>query len=387
MFTEFEAIAKNNNGTIKPLEDLLLRLENAVSFGAKEKLVRQFADSHSSPIIENGRVVFYYVSSEALTVALEGDWTSWKPTARMNLLSDTPLWYRAEYFPNNARVEYRVAVNGHPRLDPHNPRMCYSESGTHSEFIMPGYVPPSEITPNGVIPRVVVEQHWMKSYSFAERRTFWICYPPGYSPEKKYLVAYFNDGDGYLNYADFPRIMDYLIDTRQVKPFIAVLLKPNNRNEEYIFSSTYERFVNDELVPWVDDVYPTTQHRSARVIFGESLGALSAVYLAFRRPDLFGAVVGQSGDYTLKNDWILNQFSTSKNLKINFHFITAKITGARKDTLNEETLRRIAQRKLVALLREKGYLVSYAEYPEGHQWNFWRAHIGDALRFFWGTDI
>ena len=62
------------------------------------------------------------------------------------------------------------------------------------------------------------------------------------------MVAYFNDGDGYLNYADLPRVMDYLIETRQVKPFLGVLLKPNDREKEYVFSSAYEQFVVKELV-------------------------------------------------------------------------------------------------------------------------------------------
>jgi len=43
-----------------------------------------------------------------------------------------------------------------------------------------------------------------------------------------------------------------------------------------------------------------------------------------------------------------------------------------------------AQRRFVELLRAKGYAVESAEYPEGHQWGFWRAHIGEMLKFFWG---
>lgn len=368
----------------KAFDQVVLQLEDAYSLVAKEKLVRHFAGQHSSPIIESTRVVFFYISKDALTVALEGDWTGWKPSAIMTYLPDTPLWYRVEHFPANARLEYRVVVNGHPRLDPRNPRISLSGFGSHSEFAMPDYYAPQEIVDNTVIARGTVEQHWMNSRVLDDRRLFWICFPSGYDPRKQYPVAYFNDGDDYLNYGNLPQIMDYLIGHRQVKPFIAVMTRPNNREKEYGLNDQYVRFISEELVPWVDACYPTNVKRSARALFGVSQGALCALYIAHRCPQLFGLVAGQSCNLGFRNGVLIQDYATTKNLNIRFHFTVGQYETAQIGKNNGSANHLGAHQRFVDILRQLGYMVSYTEYPEGHQWGFWRSHIGDALRFFWG---
>jgi hypothetical protein len=71
-------------------DELLFQLENAKSIAAKTRLVREFAHANTSPVIEDNRVTFFYISEDAQTVALEGDWTHGKPTAPMEYLPDTP---------------------------------------------------------------------------------------------------------------------------------------------------------------------------------------------------------------------------------------------------------------------------------------------------------
>jgi len=244
-------------------DELLSQLENAKSIAAKTRLVREFAHANTSPLIEDNRVTFFYISEDAQTVALEGDWTHWKPTAPMEYLPDTPLWYRVERIPCAARVEYRVVVNGRPRLHPRNPRPAPLGHGPHSEIVLPDYPAPRELT-DAPPTRGTVKQHWMISQAMKDRRMFWICLPPRYAPRQEYPVAYFNDGDGYLHFADLPRVMDYLIECAGVKPFIGVLVKPNDREKEYARDNHYVRFLANELVPWMDDNYPTRAESSAR---------------------------------------------------------------------------------------------------------------------------
>ena len=367
-----------------PFDQLLSQLEDTPTIQAKARLVRKLANAHTSPIIDGSRAVFYYVSGEALTVALEGDWTHWKPTAFMSYLPDTPLWYRVEHFPPAARLEYRVVVNGHPRLDPHNPHTALNSHGTHSELCMPEYQPPRELSDDKSFTRGTIEEHWINSRALGDRRTFWICFPPNYNSEKEYPVAYFNDGDHYLYYADLPRVMDYLIMNRQVEPFMAVLLRPNERESDYVFNNQYVRFLVDELVPYMDDNYATRATVTSRAIVGASLGGLCAAYTARRRPGVFGHVAGQSGNYTLRQDALLDDYATAQNLRIRFHLTVGEFeTNIRSQGHPEDNLVE-AQRRFAELLRKKGYTVSSAEYPEGHQWGFWRAHVGDILKYFWG---
>jgi enterochelin esterase family protein len=43
-----------------------------------------------------------------------------------------------------------------------------------------------------------------------------------------------------------------------------------------------------------------------------------------------------------------------------------------------------SNRAMHEALYAKGYRVGYKEYNEGHSWGNWRAHIDEALTFFWG---
>jgi enterochelin esterase family protein len=355
-------------------DQLLAELENTTSIAAKTRLVRNFARAQPSPIIEDSRVIFFYVSEGAREVALEGDWTNWQPTAPLAYLPDTPLWYRVERFPRNARLEYRFVVNGHRRLDPRNPRGSPPGFGPHSEVVMPEYRAPRELTDDAPIANGALEQHWLESKTLKDRRTFWVYLPPRFDARKQYPVAYFNDGDGYLHFADLPCIADYLIERGETKPFIAVLIKPYDREKEYARNNNYVRFLANELVPWVDRNYPTRAEPSARAIVGASIGGLIAAHAARRRPNVFGLVAGQSGCYNFQNDALLRDYAAAQNLGIRFHLVVGEF----------ETDLVAAQRRFADVLQSKRYAVSCGEFPEGHQWGFWRAHIGDALRFFWG---
>ncbi len=55
----------------------------------------------------------------------------------------------------------------------------------------------------------------------------------------------------------------------------------------------YEDYLADELVPWVDQHYPSD---GRRVIVGKSSGGFGALHLAMRRPGLFRACASIAGD-------------------------------------------------------------------------------------------
>ena len=364
-------------------DELLFQLDSAKSVAAKTRLVREFANANSSPLIEDNCATFFYISEDAQSVELEGDWTHWQPTAPLEYLPDTPLWYRVERFPRTARVEYRIVVNGHPRLDPRNPRTAPLGFGPNSEIVMSDYRAPRELTDAPPPTRGSVEQHWMMSGALKDRRTFWICLPPRYAPRTEYPVAYFNDGDGYLHFAELPRVMNHLIECGAVKPFIAVLVKPNDREKEYARNNQYVRFLANELVPWMDDNYPTRAEPSARAIIGSALGGLIAAHAARRRPNVFGLVGGQSGFYGYQKDALMRDYTAAHNLGIRFHLTVGTFETDLLGNGKPENDLVAAQRRFVEVLRAKGYAAESAEYPEGHQWGFWRAHMGEMLRFFW----
>lgn len=66
---------------------------------------------------------------------------------------------------------------------------------------------------------------------------------------------------------------------------------------QYVNSSAvgrYEDYVASELVPWVDEHYPTLAGR--RALVGKSSGGFGALHLGMRHPGLFRAIASISGD-------------------------------------------------------------------------------------------
>ena len=57
---------------------------------------------------------------------------------------------------------------------------------------------------------------------------------------------------------------------------------------------TYDRFVVDELIPFIDVSYPTRAERDSRAIGGISMGGRSAFAIAMAHPGWFGSVGGHS---------------------------------------------------------------------------------------------
>ncbi len=69
----------------------------------------------------------------------------------------------------------------------------------------------------------------------------------------------------------------------------------------------YEDYVVNELVPFIDGKFPTTDLAEKRAVAGKSSGGFGAVYLALRHPDVFSAFASHAGDmyfeYCYKHDF------------------------------------------------------------------------------------
>lgn len=61
-----------------------------------------------------------------------------------------------------------------------------------------------------------------------------------------------------------------------------------------------ESYITEDLIPWIDNNYPTNPCREQRAVTGYSMGGHGALWLAFRHPDLFGNAGSMSGgvDFT-----------------------------------------------------------------------------------------
>ncbi len=86
---------------------------------------------------------------------------------------------------------------------------------------------------------------------------------------------------------------------QKAKTFQTIYILPNgNFNSWYVDSpidpgSQYTTFIAVELVNYIDQHYPTLQHRSARGILGWSMGGYGALHIGIAYPQTF-SIVGSS---------------------------------------------------------------------------------------------
>jgi len=156
----------------------------------------------------------------------------------------------------------------------------------------------------------------------------------------------------------------------------------------------YETFITKELIPYIDNHYPTNAGKTHRAITGLSMGGHGALYLAIRHRDLFGAAGATSGgvDFTpfpqnwgIKKD--LGDYATHKENWENNTVIHAV------DDLADGQLKLIidcgvsdfflpVNRSLHQKLLDKKIDHDYIERPGGHNHDYWQNSIDYQVIFF-----
>lgn len=94
---------------------------------------------------------------------------------------------------------------------------------------------------------------------------------------------------------------DRLIEEGKAAPAIVVIPDCITAlgGSQYVNSSAtgrYEDHVVEELVPYIDDKFPTMRDRKARAVMGKSSGGFGALHLSMKHPEVFGHAVSHSGD-------------------------------------------------------------------------------------------
>ncbi|SVE08295.1 uncharacterized protein METZ01_LOCUS461149, partial [marine metagenome] len=135
--------------------------------------------------------------------------------------------------------------------------------------------------------------------------------PEGYdNSDEHYPVLYFLHGFGtnhYLFYGGIHDVMDSLISSDQVDPFIIV--RPDGSASPYLGSfytnsalyGDFEDYIMYDLIDHIDNTYRTIDHRLYRGISGHSMGGYGATKLGIIYYDLFGSISSHSGALVFDN--------------------------------------------------------------------------------------
>ncbi|MGI9054491.1 MAG: glycoside hydrolase family 15 protein, partial [Pyrinomonadaceae bacterium] len=343
----------------------------AVSFLNLENL-----NSVASPIIRDGEVIFVYTGQEK-DVEIVGDFTNWQSK---NLKFKDVLSLRAGnspkigkcvtlYFSQKVRVEYKLIVDGKWITDPLNPnKVDNGVGGENSVFTMPDYKP--TVWDKGE--DVFLDNIDFKSEVYNGVRLLKV-YVPKDCAEKSCPVLYLQDGSDYLKRAIAVQIQQNLVTAKKIKPFIIVLIDYKDRTKEYWANDDYAKFVAEEVVPAIDRQYNTIKSRDGRAIMGASLGGITSFHTAIKYPEIFGRVGGQSSSFWVDDERVVKELEKLDSTKTKFTFY-----------IDDGTLEGVEDsRKVVKLLKEKGFDVTYVEGEAGHNWTAWRDRLADAFIALW----
>jgi enterochelin esterase family protein len=361
------------------LRDLLVQVQTAPADN-RQTLAEEFIRTTNFggfPCVEESSVCFVYKGEVNNSIYVAGDFNDWDPSrdAMVNV-EGTNLFTTFYHFPMDARLDYKFVKDGQWILDPLNPRTVVGGFGPNSELQMPHYQPAPEIEYYPDIRHGTVEK--LDIGRAIGTRNVHVYLPPGYSKSNRYPVLYVQDGGEYLRFAKINNVVDYMLSKDEIEPLIVVLIDPVNRNDEYAMSDKYMNLVVDTIVPHIDATYQTVSSPSARCIMGASLGGLISVYIALQNPDCFASCAAQSTPFRYGGDGgVLSVLETHETQPVDLYIdcgtFETRLTG--RSILAES---REARRLFIS----GGFPLSYHEYPEGHSWGNWRAHLDNILKRF-----
>lgn len=326
-------------------------------------------DTGKSPIINGNTVTFIY-RGNAETVYVAGEYNQWELEDRMSK-NEEGVWYINKRFPENARFDYKLIVDGNWITDPLNEKTtCVSADNINSNLIMPKYSSDHEKIVNSQVPKGnLLKNVKLKSDYMGCSMNYHVYLPHGYENSHISHVLYVMDGSEYLNYANIDRVLDYMIHMGEIPRMVAVLTDPNDRNAEYTISRKHYSYFIKELVPFAERNYLSPRVMVERSIIGVSWGGLTALYIAANTPGKFNRLLSQSGSFWPK-DWLIFDIISKADVS-NMKFCLQ--TGTVQDT--EEMNDALAK-----LIESKHGHVEYAKYSESHNWMNWKGHLNEGLK-------
>ena len=346
--------------------------------------------AHQIPLIVQDSVAFLY-KGDARIVAWMGDFNAWGYNRdydnKGKLIPGTNLWLLKCAFPKDARIDYKIVLNGNTWiLDPENSSQQWSGVGggsPNSELRMPEWKEdPILKVREGIAHGKVTEDVLLNSKTLGYQVNFSVYLPPNYDPAQKLASLYVTDGYEYMHpkLGNMITVLDNLLADKKIKPIVVIFVdhrEPvnranNKRMEELAMSSKYLDFFTGELIPFVESHYAVESKSAARAIMGSSMGGLTAAYFAFSKPGVFGLVGIQSPAFSMRPQ--IYSLCNNPEQPIKVSMTSGLISDASEGS-----------RKMKEIFQTNACSYTYREVNEGHSWGNWRNLIDDVLIDLFGN--
>lgn len=229
-----------------------------------------------------------------------------------------------------------------------------------------------------------IEEHIFKSKELNEEIPLLIYKPAHYSPLNKYSILIVQDGKDYFQLGRIGRAADELYEKNLLENIIIVGIPYRNvedRREKYHpdgkKQGAYIRFLAHEVVPFLDESFPTYQVGSGRALGGDSLAATVSLMTALTYPNIFGKLLLHSPYVNEKVLSSLEDFDQPHLLQL-YHVIGRKETEV-KLTSGETQDFLEPNRELNTLTEAKAIRNFYEEFDGDHSWKYWQPDLKRAL--------
>ena len=295
------------------------------------------------------------------------------------------------------------------------------------------------------VPRGTVVTDTLWSQALAARKSAVVYLPPSYqgATARRYPVAYYLHGRGgdetnWTGVGGIAEVMDSLAATGMPE---MIIVMPDGDNSWYATSNLlldaagcrrmlrptadperdcvawphYDDYIATDLVQHVDAKYRTAARRERRAVAGLSMGGYGAFTLALQYPATFGAAASHSGvlwprelapapvtrrlEHSAADSVAIARFNTWPELRVVFG--TDSAGWVARDPAAIAARRRAAGQPLPALYADCGVAdvflaqnrafrdamaardvpLDYHEWPGSHSWAYWRAHVGESLKW------
>lgn len=208
--------------------------------------------------------------------------------------------------------------------------------------------------------------------------------PSNFSPLYKYTLVIASDGKDYFQLGRIPRVVDELLGSQEIENIIVVGVPYKNvadRNKKYEPTGeqhgAYLRFLAHELVPFLDEKYPTYQVGMGRALIGDSLAATVSLMAALKYPNIFGRVILQSPKVGKEMMTAVEAFQSANSFTV-YHVIGKEETAVKLSNGTTEDFVE-PNRQLNNLMKNKGFSIFYEEFEGDHTWKHWQPDLRRAL--------
>jgi enterochelin esterase-like enzyme len=213
-----------------------------------------------------------------------------------------------------------------------------------------------------------VESFAVDDTTYGLQRRVWLYRSPGTTGSKGSCNLFVFLQKEYVDELAVPATLRTLVASGEIPPTIAVVLDTSTERPTDIANrAKFDRFMTANLLPWLRAKLGSLPAPKNVVIAGFSVGGLTAAYVAYRHPDVFGNVLAQSGAFWRGNEgadepaeWLTNELRNKPRLPLRFYI----------EVGSEETRRAPngvifveANRHLRDVLAMKRYLFRYSEVP------------------------